>query len=140
MFHFRSQIRLPNRPGGRFLARMGYKRVETLGDVVRFGLVLKITCLGCGRTREVPATRLYWKFRPSTPLRKVGPRLRCHGSDLDEVGCGYRGALVDFVIPMPPDPPPDDDGGGDKVVSILSRLAASEPFYDHAKLARRRRR
>jgi hypothetical protein len=115
---------------------MGFKRVETLGDVVRFGLVLTVTCQACGRRREVRAGALYKMFPPSTPLRAIGRRMVCHGVDLQRPGCGHRGAQIDFTFPDPPDPP--DDGGG-KVVEILPRLLGSQAFYDHASRRRRRR-
>jgi hypothetical protein len=115
---------------------MGFKRVETLGDVVRFGLMVTITCLGCGRARELSAQALYKRFKPNTRLRDIGRRLRCSGVDLEERGCGHLGARVDFIIPDPPSPP--DDGGGN-VVEILPRLFGSQAFWDHAATRRRRR-
>lgn len=118
---------------------MGYKRVETLGDVVRFGLTLTVTCLGCGRVRQLPATQLYRRFRASTRLKAIGARLKCMGIDLDTAGCGHVGAHVDFIIPEPPAPDDDPPGGGN-VVQLLPRLAGSQPFYDHARTSRRVRR
>lgn len=115
---------------------MGYKRVETLGDVGRHGLLLKVTCPACGRTRELHPGRLYHRFPSNMPLREVGAHLVCLGTDLERRGCGHRGATVDFIIPEPPSPP-DDDGGGN-VVSIFSRLFGSQPFWDHAGKRRRR--
>ncbi len=114
---------------------MGYKRVENLGDVARYGLQLKVVCLNCGRTRYLHASALYRRFSASTRLSTIGRHLVCQGTDLEEVGCGHKGALVDFVIPDPPAPP--DDGGGGKVVSIMSRIEGSGAFYDHAKRRRR---
>jgi hypothetical protein len=116
---------------------MSFKRVETLGDVVRFGLVVTITCLGCGRSRKVPVSALYARFRANTRLRDIGRRLRCSGIDLQERGCGHLGARVDFTFPEPPTPP---DNGGGNVVDLLPRLLGSEQFWDHAAAQRRRRR
>lgn len=115
---------------------MSYKRVETLGDVIRFGLVVTITCLGCGRCRKVRASALYKRFQPSTRLRDIGRRMKCTGIDLEQPGCGHRGAQIDFTFPDPPSPP--DDGGG-TVVEFLPRLLGSEEFWDHSATGRTRR-
>jgi hypothetical protein len=121
---------------------MGFKRVETLGDIMRFGLHLRATCPACGRTREVQALQLYRRFRPSTALRTIAPLLVCHGQDLEVRGCGHKGAKLDFIIPDPdPDPDPGGgDGGGTRVVQIFPHLFGRDGLHDHTHRRRRQRR
>lgn len=119
---------------------MGYKQVRTLGDVGRYGLRLKVTCPSCGRARELSAGQLYHRFPSNTRLDEVGKHLVCLGTDLERKGCGHRGAIVDFILPEPPNTPDDNGGGGGNVVSIFPRLFGSQPFWDHAGTRKRRRR
>lgn len=123
---------------------MSYKRVETLGDAIRFGLDLEIICgnAACGRRRIVAPAALLHRFSAGRTFAHIGARLRCRGTDLEGGGCGCRGAIVRYLPNTPPPPPPPDPGSN--VVAFTARslkesrpAAASQP---RRKVARARKR
>jgi hypothetical protein len=93
---------------------MSYKRVRTLGDVQRFGLLLLVICAGCGRQRLIAPGLLMQRFRASETFDVIAARMRCRGADIEGGGCGHRGAIVRLYDPPTPPPPetdPDRPGG-----------------------------
>ncbi|MFC3579515.1 hypothetical protein [Sphingomonas hylomeconis] len=120
---------------------MSYKRVESLGDVQRFGLLVILICEGCQRQRIIAPRMLMRRFHAGTFLRDIGAKLRCRGQDIEGGGCGHRGAIVRlYDPPKPPPPEPDDDGPGGNVLPMpLPRpIDAAAPAYFPARRRARR--
>lgn len=69
---------------------MGMKRIDTVADLVRYGLNGQIECRKCRRVVPVPASKLRDQcFAKSIPMKldMVAQHLRC--------SCVHRGAKID---------------------------------------------
>jgi hypothetical protein len=121
--------------------RMSYKRVRTLGDVQRFGLLLLVICAGCGRQRLIAPGLLMQRFRASETFDVIADRMRCRGADIEGGGCGHRGAIVrlyDPPTPPPPDTDPDRPGGNVLPMPRPQTIATYRPMWQPAKRRARR--
>ena len=56
---------------------MSTKHVRTTGDLIRFGLKLKIECGQCGSTNLLTTREIAEKMGGSVSLAALHPRLRC---------------------------------------------------------------
>ena len=74
----------------RYRRRMSFKRVETTGDVIRFGCSLRIECGNCHAAHTL-SPRDVGLAHGNTPLARLGPRLKCKR-------CGKKEAQL-LVLP-----------------------------------------
>ncbi|AOW22730.1 hypothetical protein AVM11_03440 [Sphingomonas melonis TY] len=84
---------------------MSLIRCETIGDCARHGIVVEVTCRGCGRRRYfVPGCLLASRdprrrsLRLNIDLQRLGTMMRCSGGN-GHVGCNTRGASVRGIHP-----------------------------------------
>jgi hypothetical protein len=98
---------------------MGYRRVDTLGDAMRYGAVIEVRCLRCQRVRYITPSCLHrpskadrLRIRPNVDIVRIGRIMVCRGGDGAGIGCGHKGAATRPVMPdfLPPTP-----AGVDKV-------------------------
>lgn len=74
---------------------MSYKRLETLEDVHRFGLCLRITCEKCGRQAIFTTSSFQVSnVRFSIRLERLAARMRCSTFPGEPPGCGHKGARI----------------------------------------------
>ena len=94
--------------GGQRRARLravGRKYLRDIGDCVKFGVVLEVTCPGCGKVRYLGALDLIGTtiatgtIRNWTKLGEIEPKLRCRGRPGAMWGCGHKGATIRDLWP-----------------------------------------
>ncbi len=84
---------------------MGRKYLRDIGDCVKFGVVLEVTCPGCGKVCYLGALELIGTtiatgtIRNWTKLGEIEPKLRCRGRPGAMWGCGYKGAKIRDLWP-----------------------------------------
>jgi len=93
---------------------MGFRRLDSLGDLSRHGFYVQLRCLHCGRRAVYsPHALIQFGLAPALPLKELGRRAKCEGGP-DAKGCGRRGAkvtgleredVIDTPTFLPPAPP-----------------------------------
>jgi hypothetical protein len=84
---------------------VGRKYLRCIGDCVRLGVVLEVTCPGCGKIRYLTADQLIGTklatgtITPETRLGEIEPKLRCRGRPGAMWGCGLKGGKIRDVWP-----------------------------------------
>jgi hypothetical protein len=71
---------------------MSFKKIESAGDLIRFGCSLRIDCGHCYATRTVSALSVYQAFG-RTPIEEYKKRLKCSR-------CGKKEAQLVVLDPL----------------------------------------
>ena len=71
---------------------MSFKKIETAGDLMRFGCSLRVECTACHAARTVSALSVY-QAAGRTPLEEFRKRLKCSR-------CGRKAAKLTVLDPL----------------------------------------